>query len=953
MKTKSLQAALYRAVICLAAGFILAGCVSGTKPELSQPLEQDAAVLSGTLENGMSYYVKRNAKPENRIMLRLAVNAGSNMEEDDQKGVAHLVEHMAFNGSEHFAENELINYFESIGMAFGPEVNAYTSFDETVYMIEVPADNPEMLAQGMTVLRDWACGLLFDPVELDKERGVVTEEWRLRRGLSGRLSDKQIPFLLKDSRYAERLPIGDMEVIKNVSRERVVDFYEKWYRPELMSVVLVGDIDPAVMEQAIVSAMASVPASQKKVQRPEYDVKAQKEEAVLVIRDPEQPYTLIQILEQMPALKIETEAQFRQNLVYQTAFAIFNARLAELTYSDNPLWFDAAAFSTEMTRSSAFNALALVPKEGLFTQALTALLDELDRITQFGITESELDRVKRESLSAAEQDWLNRNNVESANVAAALVNHALTGQPVVSADTDYELMKRFIPSITAAEVDGAIRDGFTNRGTLFIAAVPDAAQDVPSDEEILNIWLTHKSEEPLTPYGENDIDRPLTSLPAAVGSVIATETVPGTNIVRRTLSNGAHVLTLKTDFKTNEVLFSAVSRGGASVAAEADVPSALLATDYLAMSGLNGFSATDLQKKLAGKQVSVSPYIGSYTEGLSGSAAATDLETLMQLVRSYFTEPYFTDTGWNNLTTTANLIASSRSAQPQTVFQDKITEILYGGSLRKSALTPEFAARLNRETAERIYRERFADAADFTFIFVGDFNEDELVSLAETYIATLPAAPVRAGENRTPEQAVFTEPEFPAGKPAATVRKGLEKQSSVFIAFGGRLPAADAETSRIETELFEMLRSLLDIRLRESIREDKSGTYGVSVNGSFYTYPERAYEMQISFGCEPGREQELADDVIAEIARLQTQLTDESYMTKLKETYRRTKETALKTNGYWISSVTQAVIEGTNPVAVSDTETIPTLVTPQTMRDLANTYLHTDNYVTVFLEPEI
>ena len=926
--------------------FVISGCATGIKTSDTTPLELDSSVVAGTLSNGMDFFIKQNSEPENRIMLRLVVDAGSNMEDDDQQGVAHLLEHMAFNGTEHFAENQLVDYFESIGMAFGPEVNAYTSFDETVYMLEVPADDPKMLLTGLTVLRDWACAITLDAGELDKERGVVTEEWRLGRGLSGRKQDVQIPFLLKDSRYAERLPIGKMDVIANIPRQRVLDFYKKWYRPDLMSVVLVGDADSQYLKQMVEDVMSDIPAATEENPRIQYNVKPQTEEAVLVFKDAEQPYTLIQILEQIEYEPLTVKGQFRQALVATIASSILNGRFAEITQSGNAPWLDAASFSQNITRTSMFNALGMIPLTGNFNMGFTALLDELIRYQKYGAIQNELERVVQNIYKSAEQQWLNRSKKNSGIIASELVEYALTGNVMIDADLLFDLYKEVLPTITLKEVNAAAKNIFTNRGVLLIAAVPMDAKDVPSQEDLLELWQTYESSKPLLPYTEDSLKSDWAIIPEKKGSVVAQEKVPGTDVVKYTLSNGAELFAMKTDFKNNEILFSAVSKGGLSLISDEQVPSASMVSDFVDLSGLNGFTAMELQKVLAGKNVALNSFIGEYTEGFRGKASTSDLETLMQLLYLSFTEPDFTEAGWNTMMNSVQTMAESRSLQPFNVFKDKLVELIYGKNLRKSAVTPEYVSYLDKNLAEKIYKERFANAGDFAFIFVGDFEEKELLNLAETYIATLPSL------EEPLEQAIWQEKLFPKGKPTATVRKGLEDQSRVFIAFGGELPVVSAKQANIDAEMLKMLEMLLDIRLREVIREEKGGSYGVSVYASMRTMPKRNFMVQINFGCKPGREQELADEVLVQIRKLQTELLDESYMIKLRETYRRELETAVKTNSFWLSAITDSVLTDLPLETVLDAETIPALISAQTLRQLANEYLDLDNYVIAYLMPE-
>ncbi len=934
---------LFVTLSVLAASIFVAGCAD-TKAN-KQPLTPDPAIVSGKLDNGMSYFIQRNTEPANRIMLRLVIRAGSNMEEDDQQGVAHLLEHMAFNGSENFEPQELIDYFETIGMNFGADVNAYTSFDETVYMLEVPADDPAMLDTGMLVFHDWACGLTLDQEELDKERGVVVEEWRLGRGLTGRINDAQIPFLLKDSRYAERLPIGKMDVIQNVPRQRVVDFYEKWYRPELMSVVVVGDVEPEKIKTLIQDVMGDIPTSSEPVQPQTFSVPPQTEPAVLVLRDPEQPYELVQILEQVESQPITTVGQIRENLVTRMTSSIFNMRLSELSQSADAPWLDAAMASQYITNNTAFHLLGLLPFTGQFDKGFSTLMDEFLRYKKFGAIQSELDRSKQNILSSAEQAWKNKDKIHSSQIANDIVNSIVTGDILISTDEMYQLYQQIVPAITLKEVNQVAASWFKNLGTLLFAVIPESTRDFPSDQQLLSQWQSYKPAQALTPYTEGDLDGELVQVPSRRGTVSPEGTLPGTNILAYKLSNGAGLLLNKTDFKNSEILFNAVSTGGLSLVSDANYPSATLATTYNDLSGMGGFTPTELQKKLAGKNISLYTYIGDYSEQLTGTTTTQDLETFMQLVHLQFVAADFTDSGWTNVLNSAKQQAQSHGSQPEDVFSDKIIELVYGNDIRKSPMTQDLVEKLGKSESEEAFRQRFADASDFTFIFTGDFDQEQLLELAATYLATLPSA-------NSKESALWQEPAFPEGIKSATVRKGLEEQSQVFIAFGGDLPQVDAATAYQESEMLSMLQNLLDIRLRELIREDKSGTYGVSVWATMTLVPQRNFIVEISFGCQPGREQELTDAILEEIEHLRTSLVAESYLVKLRESYRRSKETALKTNSYWARMAASATLRGFPTTTIADTETIPNMVTPEVMRQLARTYLDPSNYVVVFLEPE-
>ncbi len=938
---------IFQSLTCIALLVALLFSVScaSTKVSNSRSLPTDPAVLSGKLENGMSYFIQRNTEPANRIMLRLVIQAGSNMEEDDQQGVAHLLEHMAFNGSENFEPQELVSYFESIGMNFGADVNAYTSFDETVYMLEVPADDPSMLATGMLVFHDWACGLTLSQEELDKERGVVVEEWRLRRGLSGRINDTQIPLLLKDSRYAERLPIGKMDVIQNVPRQRVVDFYEKWYRPELMSVVVVGDVEPEKIQSLIQDVMGDIPASEKPIQSETYSVPMQTKPVVQIMRDPEQPYQLIQILEQVESHPITTVGDMKKSIITQIASSIFNMRLSEISQTADSPWIDAAIANQFITHNTAFHLLGLVPLNNQFDKGFNTLLEEFLRYKKFGATQGELDRAKQNILASAEQSWKNRDKINSSQLASDIVNSIVTGDTLISTEEFYKVYQEIVPTITLQEINEVAANWFKNLGTILFALIPENSTNFPNQEELLAMWQNFKPTKPLEPYTEGTVEGDLMALPSEQGSVSYEGTLPGTDIQSYKMSNGATLLLNQTDFKHNEILFNAVSNGGLSLLSDKEYPSGAFAVSYNDLSGLNGFTPTDLQKKLAGKNVSLYTYIGDYNEQLSGSSTTQDLETLMQLIHLQFTAADFTDTAWANLMNSATLQAQSHGSQPDDVFSDKIIQLLYGDDIRKQPLTMDFVEKVNPQTAETVFTQRFADAGDFTFTFTGDFDQEEILELAAIYLATLPST-------NSQENAIWREPDFPKGIHKAVVKKGLEEQSQVFIAFGGSLPTVDAATAYQDEEMLSMLQNLLDIRLREVVREEKGGSYHVNVSASMALYPQRSFMVEILFGCQPGREQELTDAVINEVENLRKNLVDQSYLTKLQESYRRSKETALKTNSYWVTMAGRSALHDFPTTIIADTDTIPNMVTPQAMRQLAQRYLDPNNYVLVFLEPE-
>ena len=934
-------------LLLLSSLLVLSACSAKGEAQLVM----DKKIKTGSLENGMHYYVMQNKEPENRIMLRLVVNAGSNMEDEDQRGLAHLVEHMAFNGSENFEANALIHYFESIGMNFGPDVNAYTSWDETVYMLEVPADDEEMLKTGMLVLRDWACALSFNQNELDRERGVVTEEWRLGRGLSGRIQDTMVPLLFNGSRYAERLPIGLMDVVQNVSRERVVDFYEKWYRPEFMSVVLVGDADVKVLENAVISAMSEIPSSDGSVSLPQYELPTHSEKNTLVFRDEEQPYSMIQFCALSDNAPVLTGEQFRASIVKDIMLSAFNERLSDITVSAESPWLDAAAFTDSYSVKISFDSLAFIPKEGQFEEALFSFLDEYDRYKAYGIRQSELERAKKTVLASAEQVYKNRNHISSASLASQIVQQILSGEPDLSYEDYYALVKKYVKTITLNDVNNAISSWLSDRGNLLLAISP-LESDVPGEEELLKLWTEYKSEVPLESLEEENFESEIYARPKSKASVKNKKNISSLGATVYTLSNGVKLIFKKTAFEKDQFSFSAVSAGGLSRVEDEDYPSASVCSTYASYSGLNGISYNNLTRMLSDKNVSLRFGLDGYVDYFSGMSSKTDAELMMQLVAAYFTSPYFSENGWTYVKNVYETQASMHGVEPDDDFYDEILRLLYGNDIRHSSLTPEYVSKFDSAKAEEIFREHFKDPSDFTFVFVGDFDQKKLLDLCRTYLGTLPVYEGKSSE-------VWREPSFPQGIKTSVVRRGLEEQASVFIGFGVELsPAKDSAELWQDMELVDELQYLLEIKLRESLREDKGGTYGVGVSANISQLhsvgSRRKVDVQVSFECEPSRVDELVEETFNTLWTLQNSPTDEETLVKLRENYKRSKELSVKSNSWWVGELLWSLgYEIQSVEAVKDTESIPALITGENMQALVQKYCPLDNYVSVVLLPEV
>jgi len=939
-KIKLLATAL---AVCL----LLVGCASTSKKvKNGTPLVWDAANKKGQLSNGMSYYVRKNSEPKNRITLRLAVKAGSCMEDDDQKGVAHFVEHMAFNGTEHFEKSAIVDYFEKIGMNFGADLNAYTTFEQTVYQLEVPADDPEMLETALLILKDWATAITFDQEQVDLERGVVTEEWRLSQGLQGRVSDAQIALLMKDSRFADRLPIGDMDVIKNVSRDRVVDFYKKWYRPEFMSLVIVGDAETDVLESALKKTMGEIPASTSKLKLPKYTVPVQKDQNISFLKDPEQAYTIIQIFSQEEDTTPSTTVEdIRKNTARNIGDYVFNQRLNELAMTPDSVWLQAFNSSATISNFTTFYYMTVVPKDGMFTECLQKVLDEYDRFMNFGVTESEVARIKTAFLAETEQNYNNRDKTYSSIFAENIVTADITGAILVDDTEYYNLMKEIIPAITIEEINTECRNAIADRGNLMFVQSSDKTE-LPSKEEILKIWK-NRSNSNLSAYQDDVSDDQLMVRPAAKGKVTSKKEIAELGVNEYILENGVRILTKKTDFEADTIIVRASSKGGTYQVSDEDVPSVNAGLNYVLLSGLNGMSYNQLIKKLTALNVGMNGDVTNTQEYLQGNIKADRIEPLLQLMYLFFTTEQFTKDGWNTLMPMLKEEARGFGSQPSQVFNARINEILYGNDIRYAPFNSDYVSKINQESAKKVFKERFGNPADFTYTFVGDIDEAELIDLCSYYLGTLKTSSDR-------EETVYKYYNFPNGKISETVKKGIDKQGYTFMAFGGDLPAEpDIEVSFKEEFILYELEDLLNIKLRESIREDKSGSYGVGVDCNIEGYPKRFHRTQIGFGCEPERGEELADEVIAQIKKIQSEPISEDDIAKLKETARRERETNLRSNSWWLGKIEAVLVFTYQPLwYASDIEKAINWITVENIQAAANKYLNTENYVQVFLQPE-
>src|SRR6185312_13931421 len=606
---------------------------------------------------------RQNSKPEKRAELRLVVNAGSILETDQQLGLAHFIEHMAFNGTTHFKKNDLVKYLESIGVRFGADLNAYTSFDETVYILPIPTDTTRIVDQAFTILEDWAHGQLFDSTEVANERGVVREEWRLGKGAGDRMLHEWLPIALKGSLYADRLPIGNETSIMSATPARLRAFYNKWYRPDLQAVIAVGDFDPAAIEAEIKKHFSAIPKPVNPAPRTLAAVPGNKQPLIAVATDKEATSSDVEVSFKLPTEQTKTVGDYRRDLTERLYLSMFNNRLDEISQKPSAPFLGAGGSKGNFIgRTTDAFTLGAGVKDGVIPQGLEALLIEAKRVDEHGFLQSELDRAKENMLRGYERAYAERDKTPSSSFVQEYIDNYLTHEAIPGIDYEYKLAQELVPTITLADVNKLASNWITDDNRVIVAESPikDSVK-VPTAAELLAVF-DRAAKTPVTAYTETLSSAALVAKAPVPGSITATRQIPEVGVTEWTLSNGARVFVKPTDFKADEVLFGAYSPGGTSLAPNPDYMSASLASQVIVRSGIGDFNAIDLQKKLTGKVASVQPTISETTEGLAGHASPQDLETLFQLVYLDFTAPRIDTSAWHAFANQVQPFLANRGA---------------------------------------------------------------------------------------------------------------------------------------------------------------------------------------------------------------------------------------------------------------------------------------------------
>lgn len=913
------------------------------------PIPIDKNVRIGKLDNGLTYYIRKNNLPENRVDFYIAQKVGSILEEDNQRGLAHFLEHMSFNGTKSFPGDEkgkgIVQYCETIGVKFGENLNAYTSIDETVYNISnVPATRSSAVDSCLLILHDWSNALLLTDKEIDKERGVIHEEWRTRQSAMMRMYEKAFPTIYKDSKYAYRLPIGTMEVVDNFPYKALRDYYHKWYRPDLQGIIIVGDVDVDAMEAKIKAVFADIPKPVNPAERVYFPVQNNKEPIVTIEKDKEQTNVQIYVFNKHDIVPNEEKGNMQYlvlDYAKQMISQMLNARLSELKQSANPPFIYASAsddnFFISKTKD-AFFGMAVSKEDGIET-AFSALLRETERARRFGFTESEYTRAKAEYLRELESQYNDREKQKNETYVDQYVRHFIDNEPIPGIENEYAIMNQIVPKIPVVAINQMIKGMIADTNLVVSIFAPEKEGLVyPSKETILNLINAIKAEN-ITAYIDKVSDEPLIAQKPKAGKIISIKENDAFGTTTLTLSNGVKVVLKKTDFKEDEIQMKAFSLGGNSLIPDSEIINIKTMNDVVKLGGLGNFSVVNLEKVLAGKKASVSASIGTNTEGLNGYCSPKDLETMLQLTYLSFTAPRMDVDAFKSYQTRMKASLQNQEANPMVAFVDSIQAGVYKNHPRALRIKTDMVDKIDYQKIMNLYKDRFKDASDFTFMLVGNINIETAKPLIEQYIGSLPSIKRKETFKDTKmymRQGIYKN-EF--------IKKQETPKASVFNLYNGK-----CEYNLSNDIMINMLSQILDIVYTDKVREKEGGTYGVSVNGSLNKYPKEEFMLQIVFDTDPAKKDKLTNIILGEIDNIVKVGPSEENLNKVKEFMLKKHKEDLKENSYWINMLDEKLYTGAD--MNTNYDTIVNSVSVKTLQAFASKLFSQKNQLEVTMTAE-
>ena len=908
-----------------------------------QPI--DPAVRYGQLENGLTYFIRQNKQPENRADFYIAQKVGSMQEEDPQAGLAHFLEHMAFNGTKHFPNKELLNYLEENGVKFGENVNAYTSFDETVYYLSnVPVIREGILDSALLILHDWSSEIALEGDEIESERGVIREEWRTRGGAQSRLWEKMLPVMFKDSKYANRLPIGSIDVINNFKHDEIRDYYDKWYRPDLQGIIIVGDIDPDKVEEKVKALFSKIEMPEDAAEREYFPVPDNDETIVSIASDPEATRTNLMIFykhEPLPDEVKQSQTGFVINYVLNVASSMISDRFDEITQKPNSPFLGAYAYDDDYFVAKTKDAWTVVgvSADDKIKDALSAMIRETERMKKFGFTESEYERARENTLKSYENAYNNRDKQQNSVYSQEYVNSFINNEPFPGIEYEYNMIKMIASNIPVEGINQTIASLIQDNNMVISISGPDKEGLVyPSEQDILDVVKQVKAED-IEAYAEEISDEPLIATPPAAGEIIKTEKNEEFDATVWTLSNGMKVVLKNTDFKDDQILMTASSVGGYSQYAEQDPINSKTMSSIMTLGGVGNFSATNLRKVMAGKTASASPTVSLITQGFSGSSSIKDFETMLQLVYLYFTSPRSDKDAFDSFIERMESQLKNAEAEPMVAFSDSANYALYGDNPIVSRIKLEDLKKIDYTQIMKMYKQIFFNPGSFTFTFVGNIDEEAIKPAVLTYLASL------KGE-ATQGEFLHVPMDVNTGKLKNVFQKEMQNpKASVFNVYTGK-----TERTLKNTLLMSMFDQILDIVYTEKVREDEGGTYGVSSRGSISRYPEDQTVLQIVYDTDPAKMEHLNSIVHKELHDIAANGPREADFNKVKEFMNKKYTESIKENSYWTGILSTYYFYNED----NHTEYLDTLnaLTANDVKVFASDLLSQENEIVVSMMPK-
>ncbi len=869
------------------------------------PLPVDPEVRTGKLENGLTYYIRHNGQPENRADFYIAQKVGSMQEEDNQAGLAHFLEHMAFNGTKNYPGKAMLNYLQDNGIKFGTNINAYTSFDETVYYIsDIPTNNQNLVDSALLVLHDWSNAIALEEEELENERGVIREEWRTRGGAQQRLWDQLLPKMYPDSKYANRMPIGSIDVINNFKPEEIRAYYHKWYRPDLQGIIVVGDFDLDEMEQKVKALFSPIKLEEERAERVYYPVPDNKEPLVAVATDKEARSTQIMLFykhDPLPEELKNTQMGYITTYLLNAASSMMNQRFEEITQKPDAPFTSAYAYDDDYFVAKTKDAWTVVAQsaEDKIDVALAAMIRETERVKKFGFTASEYEVARTNILKSLENSYNNRDKQRNSSYSEEYVRAFTDGEPIPGIEFEYQFMQALVPNIPVEAINMTLQQLISDENIVIAVTGPEKEGLVyPSEEELLAVVSSVKAEE-IEAYAEQVIDEPLIATPPAPGKIVKEEQNEAMDATIWTLQNGIKVILKNTDFKDDEILMTATSTGGYSQYAVQDPVNSRIMGSVMNLGGVGNFSATDLPKVLAGKTASVRPSISLTTQDFNGSSSIKDFETMMQLVYLYFTAPRKDADAFKSFIQRMETQLKNQEAEPMVAFSDSINNAIYGNNPLTNRIKLSDLAKVDYDRIMEMFKQQFRNPGSFTFTFVGNVDAEKVRPVVEQYLASLPGEEVKGEFIKVPMS-------FNEGKSVNVFKREMQNpKASVFNAVTGNM-----ERNMKNQILISMFDQILDIVYTEKVREEEGGTYGVSSAGAISRYPEGQTVLQIMFDTDPEKKDHLNEIILKELEGIAINGPRESDFIKVKEYMNKSFNENLKENRYWTNILDQLYFYG-------------------------------------------